>query len=207
MIDAKRRKSCADWSEAVEYLRQADPLLAKLIDRVGPCTIARRNDYFAALCQSIVSQQISTLAARTVYQRFRFLFASRRPRPEELLKFTDEKLRSAGLSRQKIDYLRGIARAFASGQIPVRRLTRMTDEEVINSLIQLRGVGRWTAEMFLIFVLQRPDVLPVDDLGLQVGVQKLFSLPDRPKPADIPALAERWRPWRSIATWYLWRGA
>jgi DNA-3-methyladenine glycosylase II len=158
------------------------------------------------LCQSIISQQVSTAAARSMYRKFRFLFPSRRPSAAMLLELGDKELRGAGLSRQKVEYVRGIAEAFIDGRVPVRRLWRMSDEEAIEALVPLRGVGRWTAEMFLIFVLQRPDVLPVDDLGLQVGMQKLFKLPQRPKGRDLIPLAERWRPYRSVATWYLWRG-
>ena len=176
---------------------------------MGPCTLAPRRDYFVVLCKSIFSQQISTAVAATLFGRFRDLFPGRRPTPALVLaKLAGEDeavLRHCGLSRQKKTYLLDLAEHFATGQIPTRKLARMGDEEIIESLVRVKGVGRWTAEMFLIFVLNRPDVLPVDDLGLREGVRDVHGLAERPAAAAVRALAEPWRPWRSIATWYLWR--
>lgn len=204
------RKRRTDWSAARAHLRRADPALAAVITRVGPCTLAPRRDYFVALCQSIFSQQVSTAVAAVLFDRFRALFPSRRPTPTrviELLEGGDEqRVRTCGLSRQKRAYLLDLARHFVSGQIDRRRLGRMDDEAVIESLTRVKGVGRWTAEMFLIFVLNRPDVLPVDDLGLRKGVQQVRGLAELPDALTCRTLAEPWRPWRSVATWYLWRG-
>ena len=201
--------SVPDWSAAVRHLRRVDPQLAAVIDRVGPCTLAPRGDPFVALCQSIFTQQISTAIATVMFGRFRTLFPRGTPTPAGVLRVLDatpvEQLRQCGLSRQKHAYLRDLAEHFVARKIPVRRLPSMTDEEVIAALTEVKGVGRWTAEMFLIFVLNRPDVLPVDDLGLQEGVRHVRGLAARPKPADVLRLGEPWGPWRSIATWYLWR--
>jgi len=199
-----------DWSAAVRHLRRADPLLRHVIARVGPCTLFPRRDYFVALCQAIYTQQISTAIATILFDRFRDHFPRRRPTPEralELLGRGDEQvLRRCGLSRQKRAYLIDLSRRFVDGSIPVRRLGRMNDEAVIAALVEVKGIGRWTAEMFLIFVLNRPDVLPVDDLGLREGVRILYGLAERPGGKLVTELAEKWRPWRTVATWYLWRG-
>lgn len=201
--------SKSNWGEAVRFLRAAHPGMRRAIDLVGPCTLAPRRDYFVVLCKSIYSQQISTAAAASLFGRFRDLFPSRRPTPRLVLQVLDgdpEALRGVGLSRQKQAYVRDLAEHFATNRIPTRRLATMGDEEVIDALVRVNGIGRWTAEMFLIFTLNRPDVLPVDDLGLQKGVQSVYGLPLTPKPKEVAALAEPWRPWRTVATWYLWRG-
>ena len=186
-------------------MSRVDPVMAALIERVGPCTLATRKDYFGALCQSIINQQISTAAALTVWSRFRLLFPRRIPKPELVLKLDEPALRGVGLSRQKTVYMRSLADAFTTGLVPVKRLAKMSDEEVVQALIQVKGIGRWTAEMFLIFVLNRSDLLPVDDLGLCKNAQLVYGLKDYPKAAVMNALAEKWRPYRSFATWYLWR--
>jgi DNA-3-methyladenine glycosylase II len=207
MIDLIAKRKCPGWSEAETHLAKADPLLGEIIRRVGACTLSPRSDYFGALCQSIVNQQISTIAAMAVWKRFIALFPRRRPRPEVLLTIDDPTLRGAGLSRQKTAYLRSLSEAFASGAVPLRRLGRMTDEQIVQALIPIKGIGRWTAEMFLIFVLNRTDLLPVDDLGLRANAKRLYGLRNMPNAKKLNVLAEKWRPYRSIATWYLWRSA
>ncbi len=202
----KESVQACDWSAAETHLRRVDPPLGRVIGHVGACTLRGRRDYFVSLCQAIVSQQVSTSVATILYERFRKLFPYRRPVPGLVLKAEDESLRGAGLSRQKMAYLRDLAEKFESGSLPVRRFTRMADEQIIESLTAVHGVGRWTAEMFLIFVLNRTDVLPVDDLGLRKGVQMLRGLVELPGANAVREMAERWRPYRSIATWYLWRG-
>ena len=198
-----------DWSSALKHLRY-DPVMRKLIGRVGPCTLHPRRDYFVVLCKSIFTQQISTKVATTLFGRFRDQFPMRRPTPARVATFlqrADEQLiRTCGLSRQKRAYVLDLAEQFAAGQIPTRRFARMIDEDIIQSLVRVKGVGRWTAEMFLIFVLNRPDVLPVDDLGLREGVKVAYGLKERPGADVLTDLGERWRPYRTIATWYLWRG-
>jgi DNA-3-methyladenine glycosylase II len=198
-----------DWSRAIKHLRRADPRLGAVIKRVGPCTLAPRYDPFVALCQSIFTQQISTKIATLLFGRFRDLLPRRRVTPTGVLKLfeqaPDTVMKQCGLSRQKHAYIRDLAEHFVARKIPVRRLSAMSDEDVIQTLTQVKGVGQWTAEMFLIFVLNRPDVWPVDDLGLQEGIRDVLELPSRPKPKEAITLGEPFRPWRSIATWYFWR--
>ena len=194
-----------------------------MIDRVGPCTLAPRRDYFVVLCKAIFTQQISTRVATVLFGRFRDLFPQRRPTPTAVLELLENDpdvcahlakagaeppalLKACGLSRQKASYILDLARHFRDGRIPTRRLARMSDEQVIDALVGVRGIGRWTGEMFLIFTLNRPDVLPVDDLGLCEGVKALDALRTRPTAKQVTVRGETWRPYRSIATWYLWRG-
>jgi DNA-3-methyladenine glycosylase II len=199
-------KSKADWTEATAHLSRVDPKLAAVMQRVGPCTLKPGGDCFIALCRAIISQQISGVVAKAIVKRFKRLFPHSRPTAKHLLTLTDEQLRSAGLSRQKMSYLRDLAAHFAEGRIPTRRFSKMTDEEIIQSLLPIKGIGRWTAEMFLIFVLNRTDLLPVDDLGVRKGFQKVYGLKTEPKAAKMIQIAENWRPWRTIGSWYMWRG-
>ena len=197
-----------DWSNAAEHLSRADRILARVIRRVGPCTLTRRRDYFPALCKAIFSQQLSTKVAATLFSRFRDLFPGRRPTAQRLLhrlNGNEEMLKRCGLSRQKAAYLRDLAEHFHNQRIPTGKLSKMTDEQVIEALVAVKGIGRWTAEMFLIFVLNRPDVLPVDDLGLREGVREIYGLERRPTATELMELGEKWRPYRTLATWYVWR--
>lgn len=198
-----------DWSGALKHLRR-DPVMRKLIARVGPCTLHPRRDYFVVLCKSIFTQQISTKVATTLFGRFRDQFPLRRPTPARVVHFltngNEQLIRTCGLSRQKRAYVLDLAKRFAAGEIPTRRFNRMSDADIIASLTQVNGIGRWTAEMFLMFVLNRPDLLPVDDLGLREGVKVAYGLKERPGAKSLTDLGERWRPYRTIATWYLWRG-
>ena len=170
---------------AVHHLNRADPLLRRLIERLGPCELKREREtnQFGALVDAIIYQQLAYRAAQTIANRFRLLYANpdggrrgRLPRPEELLRTPGRKMRAAGLSRQKIGYMRDLARKAASGKLKLGRFGRLSDDEVIENLTQVKGIGRWTAEMFLIFSLGRPDVLPVDDLGVQYGFKDAYQL-------------------------------
>jgi DNA-3-methyladenine glycosylase II len=199
-------KRTTDWTEATNHLSRIDPKLAAVIQRTGPCTLKPRRNCFLMLCRAIISQQISGPVAIAISKRFKKLFPNSRPTPKHLLTFTDDQLRSAGLSRQKMSYLRDLAAHFSAGKVPTRCFKQMTDEEIIQSLIPIKGIGRWTAEMFLIFVLNRPDLLPVDDLGIRKGFQKVYGLKQEPKAAKMIQIAEKWRPWRTIGSWYMWRG-
>ena len=196
------------WAAAQEHLAGCSPRLAAIIRRIGPCTLRPRKDYFVVLCKAIYTQQISTVVAGVLFARFRQQFPRLRPTPELVLKIIGdvELMRACGLSRQKQKYIRDLAEHFATRRIPTRRLAAMDDEQVIETLTQVNGIGRWTAEMFLIFTLNRPDVLPVDDFGLQKAAQTVFNLRALPDAKKLRKLAEPWKPWRSIATWYLWRG-
>jgi DNA-3-methyladenine glycosylase II len=196
------------WIAGAKHLASVDPKLRKIIRKVGTCTLKPRRDYFVVLCKAIYSQQISTRVAAVLFSRFRQQFPGKRPTPQRVIDLLDgdpDRLRTCGLSRQKTKYLRDLAEHFVSEKIPTRRLAAMSDQEVIDSLIRVHGIGRWTAEMFLMFVLNRTDVLPVDDLGLRDAVKDVYGLKERPTAKELTLLAELWRPWRSLATWYLWR--
>lgn len=196
------------WLAAQKHLADASPELLELVPRVGACTLKPRRDYFVVLAKAIFSQQISTKVAAVLFGRFRDQFPARRPTPQRTIElFRDPAAaRICGLSRQKEAYIIDLARHFTNGSIPTRKLSSMSDEEVIEALTCVKGIGRWTAEMFLIFTLNRPDVLPVDDLGLRAAVKRIYNLRKLPDAKRLRKLAEPWAPYRSIATWYLWRG-
>ncbi|TLX93134.1 MAG: DNA-3-methyladenine glycosylase 2 family protein [Thaumarchaeota archaeon] len=181
-----------------------DPILGKIIDKVGDYSLKRRNHHFAVLVESIISQQLATKAAEAIFRRFTKLYP-KFPTATQILATRRSKLRKTGMSGMKIDYLKDLARNIEEGRLKIKALPKMSDEQVIEQLTQIKGIGRWTAEMFLIFSLGRQDVLPVHDLGLKKAVQFAFSLPQLPKPKEVEKLGERWKPYRSIATWYLWK--
>lgn len=182
-------------------------MLGGLIERVGPCRLEARREgtHYEALVRSIVFQQLSGKAARTIHDRFRALYPRRRPRPELVLQSTDEALRAAGLSRQKVGYLRDLSARVADGSLPLAHLGRLPDDAIIEHLVQVKGIGRWTVQMFLMFRLGRPDVLPELDLGVQNAIQRAYGLRKRPTPKDVLRIGEPWRPYASVASWYLWR--
>jgi DNA-3-methyladenine glycosylase II len=188
-------------------LARRDPVLRALIRRVGPCGLRRRGDPYRALLRSVLYQQLAGAAARAIHARLRARFGGRDPRPGALLAIRDAELRAVGLSRQKIAALRSIAEHFDDGRVDGRALARMDDDAVIACVTQMRGVGLWTAHMLLMFSLGRPDVLPVGDYGIRKGVQALYGLPELPERAELERVASRWRPWRSVASWYVWRYA
>jgi DNA-3-methyladenine glycosylase II len=195
----------ADIAAAVRILCRRDPVLAGIIAQIGPCPLKPLRNHFWALAEAIVSQQLSVTAAATIFKRLRQLYPSRRtPRPADLLSTPTRRLRAVGLSRQKVTYLKGLSEAFLNGHLPRRRFHQMSDEEVIDALTRLHGVGRWTAEMFLIFVLVRPNVFPVADLGLQKAIQQTYRLRRLPSAGAMQRMARRWEPYRTVATWYLW---
>ena len=200
--------SVLDAAKAVAHIKRADPVLGRAIAAVGPFRLKRARNHFATLSESIVHQQLALKAAKTIAARCRQLYGDGRgrfPTPAELLRTPPRRLRAAGLSRQKIRYLKDLARQCASGKLRLERLARMGDEEIIVALTQVKGIGRWTAEMFLIFSLGRPDVWAMDDLGLQLAVKKLYRLRKHPSPEKMRALGEAWRPYRTVASWYLWQ--
>ena len=195
-----------DLDEAVAHLRGADPRLGRAIDRVGSCGLGRgRSTPFEALLRSIVFQQLAGAAASTIHGRVLALLPSKPPRPEHIPPLSDEALRGAGLSRNKLAAIRDLAERAGRGEIPDRsRLARWSDDRVVERLTEVRGVGRWTVEMLLIFELGRPDVLPLDDLGVRKGFSRVFG-GDLPEKDKLASRGERWRPYRSVASWYLWR--
>ena len=194
-----------DYTRARRHLSRRDPILKRLITHVGPCTLRYEPDGFVALARSIISQQISTRAALAIGGRLLQTLGDEGLRPAALLALSDEQLRAAGLSASKVRALCDLAEKVASGSVPLPRMAELDDEDVIDLLLPVRGIGRWTAQMFLIFSLGRPDVLPVDDLGLRAGVQKAYGLAELPDRAALMELGEPWRPYRSVATWYFWR--
>ncbi len=194
------------FRKAQRHLCRRDPRLAQLIKRVGPCTLQPGAEAFPALVRAIIAQMISTKAAQAITLRVEAALAPYGLTPAAIAAASAETLRGAGLSRAKVLALQDLANRAESGALPLERLGEMTDDEVIDCLVPVRGIGRWTAEMFLIFSLGRLDVLPVDDFGLRAGVQELYELPDLPGRAALRERGELWRPYRSIATWYFWRG-
>lgn len=215
-----------DADAAVRHLVGADPVMARIIDGVGAFGMRADGDEpFRSLSRAVIYQQLSGRAAGTIYSRFLGLFdgagsvdvSVRRsdpgwnpltepfPPPEAVLSLDDETLRSAGLSRQKVASLRDLAAHFASGELSTEHFNAWEDEEIIAHLTRVRGIGRWTAEMYLMFHLRRPDVLPVNDVGINRAIQRQYGLEALPKPADVVRIGEPWRPWATVACWYLWR--
>ncbi len=195
-----------DYARARRLLLRRDPVLASLIRKHGPCGLAaaQRADHFSALVRAITGQQLSTKAASTIYARLVALMPGG-VTPAALVSLTDEQMRAVGMSRQKIAYFRDLAEKALSGALPLDAIDEMGDDEVIAALTQVKGIGRWSAEMFLMFRLHRPDVLPVDDLGIVNAVQAVYRLRKRPTADRIRRIGEAWRPYRSVASWYLWR--
>jgi DNA-3-methyladenine glycosylase II len=197
-----------DAQEAVRYLAAADPVLASLMKRVGPFALELRHMHspFEALARNIVYQQLHGNAAAAIHRRVLELFGSKRLRPVDVLAAEDSDLRSAGLSGAKTAALKDLAAKTIDGTVPtLARLKRMDDEAIIERLTQVRGIGRWTVEMLLMFRLGRADVLPVGDYAVRKGFAVTYGLAEMPKPKELEQFAERWRPYRSVASWYMWR--
>jgi DNA-3-methyladenine glycosylase II len=197
-----------DYTRARRILIRRDPVLGKAIKQIGPCLLAerQRKDHLTALVGAIVSQQLSTKAAATIFGRLAALFPDNViPGHEAIAALDDQRLRSVGLSGQKVSYLRDLCARLNDGRLVLDDLDTLEDEEVIARLVAVKGFGRWTAEMFLMFRLHRPDVLPVGDLGIVNAVQRLYGLRKRPDPKRLMKLGEPWRPYRSVACWYLWQ--
>ncbi|MDR3561077.1 MAG: DNA-3-methyladenine glycosylase [Negativicutes bacterium] len=192
------------WYQAENHLAGTDEFMAALVARYGPCPLQPRADYFTQLCKSIVSQQLSTKSAAAIFGRFSSLFGHT-PTAAEVAATPRETLREQGLSQQKITYLYDLAAKVADGTISLEHFAALPDEEVITQLVQVKGVGVWTAQMFLIFALNRPDVLPTDDFGVRKAIMQGYCLEAMPGKLEMELIAEPWRPWRSIASWYLWR--
>ena len=196
--------------DPLQELRRSDPVMRRLVDERGPLDEEERRrgrplEPYGALVRSIVGQQLSTKAARSIYERLTDLFDGRTPSPAELLAADPEAVRSVGLSRPKVGYLRSLAEHVESGELELARLSELSDEEVSAELTAVKGLGQWSADMFLIFHLGRPDVLPVGDLGIRRAVERAYDLPELPDAVRLTEIGEPWRPHRSLASLYLWR--
>jgi DNA-3-methyladenine glycosylase II len=190
--------------KAINHLEKSDPVLRAIIERVGPCRMEFSAPEFCSLAEAIVYQQLNGKAAVTIFNRFAAL-AGEPLTPEGILKLSDEQLRSVGLSKQKSAYLKDLAAKTSVGLLDFARLPELSDEEVIKHLTLVKGIGEWTAHMFLIFSLRRPNVLPTGDYGVQVAIKKHYKKRTLPKPDVMEKIARPWAPYRSIACWYLWR--
>lgn len=190
--------------KAINHLKKSDPVMRAIIERVGPCRMEFGEPVFHSLAEAIVYQQLNGKAAVTIFNRFTAL-AGDPVIPERIVKLTAEQMRSVGLSKQKSSYLRDMAERALRGELNFTRLPGMTDDEVIEHLTQVKGVGVWTAHMFLMFTLKRPNVLPTGDFGVQTAIKKHYNKRKMPKPLQMEKIAKPWEPYRSIACWYLWR--
>lgn len=195
----KKHATPAYWEQAKKELSKADPIMKRLIAAYPGEGITTRGDAFGTLVRSIIGQQVSVKAAEAITQRLEKLMDTLLP--EDFLKIEPELLRSAGLSRQKIIYLTELSRRYLESPFTKKTFTKMSDEEVVAFLTSFKGIGKWTAEMFLLFFLVRPDIFPVQDIGLQKAIKKQYDI-DK---SSIEKLSKKWRPWRTVATWYLWR--
>ena len=194
-----------DWSQAEAHLRASGPILKEVSERAGPCELSAQEGGFVTVADSIIGQQLSNKVAKVLRARFRTLFADGFPEPQQLLTFADDALRGCGFSRAKTRYVRALAEAVASGKLNFDALHQTDDETVVQTLTELPGIGRWTAEMYLIFALNRPDVLPLGDAAVVAALRTLYPLPEKQWESQALEIAEPWRPWRSVASWYLWR--
>lgn len=201
----RRRALPYDADAARRHLLRADPVMRDIVKRVGPYEIEVRGKPYESLLRAILYQQLAGPAAAAIERRMLALFGGRIPTPAELAAVSDEALRSAGISRQKNGYMRSLAQHFADGTLSDRRLMRAGDDDVIASVTQVKGIGRWTADMLLMFCLGRADVLPVGDLGIQNNMRSAYDLGALPKADEMLKIAEPWRPYRTAASWYLWR--
>jgi DNA-3-methyladenine glycosylase II len=194
----------SQFRKAVHHLTAADPVLAAILEKVGPCRMKFGPPEFHSLAEAIIYQQLNGKAAVSIFKRFAAL-AGEPLTAKGILKLSDEQMRSAGLSKQKTSYLRDMAERANRGDLDFSRLHELTDDEVITHLTQVKGVGVWTAHMFLMFSLQRPDILPTGDFGVRLAMKKLYKKRKMPDPKQMEKIAKSWQPYRSVASWYLWR--
>jgi DNA-3-methyladenine glycosylase II len=190
--------------KAIYHLKKSDPVMSAIIERVGPCRMEFGPPEFHSLAEAIVYQQLNGKAAVTIFNRFAAL-AGEPLTPEGILKLSDEQLRSVGLSKQKSAYLKDLAEKTQAGLLDFAKLPDLPDEEVVKHLTQVKGIGVWTAQMFLMFTLKRPDVLPTGDYGVQAAIKKHYRKRKWPQPKEMEKIARPWSPYRSVACWYLWR--
>ncbi len=191
--------------EALDHLKAADPVLRQLIEGVGPYGIEFLEPGFEALVKAIVLQQLSGKVAQIIFDRLAAACGDGRLTPEAVLKLRTPKLRAIGLSKQKIEYIRDVARRIVRGNLDLAALAGAPDEDVLETLTAIKGIGPWTVHMFLIFALRRVNVMPSGDLGIRAAVRKVYGLEAMPSPAEVDALARKWHPYCTVASWYLWR--
>ncbi len=191
--------------KAILYLKKSDPILASIIGRAGPYKITYREPVFETLVRSIVYQQLNGRAALTIFNRLAAAVKVSPMTPQAILKLRPQTMRKIGLSQQKTLYIRELARMTRDGEVQFERLLDLSDLEIVEHLTRVKGVGVWTVQMFLIFALRRPDVLPVGDLGVRMAMKKAYGLDALPTPAEMEEIAVQWRPYCSIASWYMWR--
>ena len=206
------RNGRPDWTAAVDHLRACDAVMPGVVERVGDCTLAPHGEPFRTLVLSVFNQQLSVKGAETLFRRFEGRLPGGRVTAKHVLDvlsgaaaWDDDLIRHCGISRQKRSYLVDMAERVLDGRLPLAALADLDDAEATRRLTEVKGIGEWTAQMYLMFVLCRPDVLPTADLGLQDAVRNNYGLPARPRPAEVARIAEAWRPWRTVGTWYLWR--
>ena len=204
-MQLRARQLPYDAEAARKHLLRADPVMRGIVKNVGPFTVELRGRPYQALMRALLYQQLAGAAAAAIERRFLALYGDRTPEPADLLSTKPDDLRAAGLSRQKASYLVSLAEHFASGLLNDRTLLRMDDASIVEAVCQVKGVGPWTADMLLLFCIGRPDVLPVGDLGVRASMMKAYGLDALPAPATMERIAEPWRPYRSAASWYLWR--
>ena len=192
--------------DPIDYLCQTDIRLGQVIRSIGKYTMKSRNDPFQSLIESIIYQQLAGRSAYVIYQRFLCYYNKNSPAPQQILLTPDHILKcKVGLSSKKIEYIKDLSARVVEGRLNLESISELTDQEIVDQLIQVKGIGRWTAEMFLIFCLSRQDILPVSDLGVRRAIQKLYALSELPGPTTMLSIAQPWKPFRSIATWYLWK--
>ena len=191
-------------NEAIRFLKK-DPKFSVIIKQVGEYNVKITKNRYQSLIEAIIAQQLSGSAAESILKKFKKLYKTKFPKPIEVIKTPDSKLRSAGLSKMKISYIKDLSKKIETNQLNMRNILTKNDEYIVKQLTNVKGIGRWTAEMFLIFSLGRLDVLPVGDLGLKKGIQLMFSLDELPNEKEIEQIAESWKPYRTVATWYLWK--
>jgi DNA-3-methyladenine glycosylase II len=191
--------------KAINHLKKADPIMGSIIERIGPYKIEYREPIFQSLVRSIVYQQLHGKAALTIFRRLADAANADPLTPESILKLRPARMRALGLSKQKMTYIRELARLTHKGHVSFEKLPGLEDAAIVEQLTRVKGVGVWTVHMFLIVALRRPDVLPTGDLGIRAAMKKAYGLDDLPKPADMEKIAAAWRPWSSVACWYLWR--
>jgi DNA-3-methyladenine glycosylase II len=204
-VEPTERLTPAVLRAGTVHLRRADPRLGAVIDRIGGCKLRQRGPIYQSLFRSILYQQLAGSAAAAIERRVYGLFGGKAPAPADFLRADPADLRGAGLSRQKLTYLKDLAARFADGRLRAQRLARLPNDELVAAVTTVHGVGEWTAHMLLIFSLGRPDVLPVGDYGVRKGVQRLYGLRTLPERRTLERIAAPWRPYRSIASWYVWR--